>query len=74
MLQSEGSVYTLEELAMYFASPSPRKPLLNVVSLDLANTLLRDMVMRCNVDDPSVESSLHYESYKFFFSCFLNAI
>ncbi|KAG0559216.1 hypothetical protein KC19_10G087900 [Ceratodon purpureus] len=42
--QSEGPVYTLDELATYFASPSPRKPLLNVVSLDLANTLLHDMV------------------------------
>lgn len=42
--QSEGPVYTMDELAAYFASPSPRKPLLNVVSLDLANTKLHDMV------------------------------
>ncbi|KAG0567360.1 hypothetical protein KC19_7G129300 [Ceratodon purpureus] len=42
--QSEGPVYTMDELAAYFASPSPRKPLLNVVSLDLANTLLHDLV------------------------------
>lgn len=42
--QSEGPVYTMDELAAYFASPSPRKPLLNIVSLDLANTSLHDMV------------------------------
>lgn len=42
--QSEGPVYTMDELAAYFATPSPRKPLLNVVSLDLANTSLHDMV------------------------------
>lgn len=45
MSQSEGPVYTMDELAAYFASPSPRKPLLNVVSLDLANTKLHDMVI-----------------------------
>ena len=64
--QSEGPVYTLDELATYFASPSPRKPLLNVVSLDLANTLLHDMVMRCN--------SLNIMNLIRFFSRFLDAI
>lgn len=51
MSQSEGPVYTMDELAAYFASPSPRKPLLNVVSLDLANTLLHDLVIRRILDD-----------------------
>lgn len=60
MSQSEGPVYTMDELAEYFASPSPRKPLLNVVSLDLANTKLHDMVMyktSCHgiLDDRSVD-------------------
>lgn len=43
-LQSEGPIYTMDEWATYFASPTPRKPLLNVVSLDLANTKLHDLV------------------------------
>ena len=51
MSQSEGPVYTMDELAAYFASPSPRKPLLNVVSLDLANTLLHDLVIWRNLDE-----------------------
>ncbi|CAK9227697.1 unnamed protein product [Sphagnum jensenii] len=42
--QSEGPIYTMDEWATYFASPTPRKPLLNVVSLDLANTKLHDLV------------------------------
>ncbi|CAM6048956.1 unnamed protein product [Sphagnum compactum] len=42
--QSEGPIYTMDEWATYFASPAPRKPLLNVVSLDLANTKLHDLV------------------------------
>ncbi|KAG6547255.1 hypothetical protein Mapa_011191 [Marchantia paleacea] len=42
--QSEGPIYTMQEWVEYFASPSPRKPLLNVVSLDLANTALQAMV------------------------------
>ncbi|KAL3696166.1 hypothetical protein R1sor_010242 [Riccia sorocarpa] len=42
--QSEGPVYSMQEWVEYFATPSPRKPLLNVVSLDLANTALQEMV------------------------------
>eukprot|EP00249_Psilotum_nudum_P020856 c27877_g1_i2 orf=388-2019(-) len=42
--QSEGPVYSMEEWVTYFTSPSPRKPLLNVVSLDLSETPLQDMI------------------------------
>lgn len=42
--QSEGPVYSMEEWVFYFLSPNPRKPLLNVVSLDLSETPLQHMV------------------------------
>lgn len=42
--QSEGPVYSMEEWVSYFLSPSPRKPLLNVVSLDLSDTPLQNLV------------------------------
>lgn len=42
--QSEGPVYSMEDWVSYFLSPAPRKPLLNVVSLDLADTPLQNMV------------------------------
>ncbi|XP_024528476.1 jmjC domain-containing histone demethylation protein 1 [Selaginella moellendorffii] len=42
--QAEGPVYAMEDWVSYFSSPNPKKPLLNVVSLDLANTPLQKMV------------------------------
>eukprot|EP00250_Pteridium_aquilinum_P015933 c22846_g1_i2 orf=290-1000(+) len=42
--QLEGPVYSMEDWVSYFLSPAPRKPLLNVVSLDLAETPLQNMV------------------------------
>ncbi|CAM6104093.1 unnamed protein product [Calypogeia fissa] len=42
--QSEGPMYTMQEWVEYFAASSPRKPLLNVVSLVLDNTSLQEMV------------------------------
>ncbi|KAJ7543485.1 hypothetical protein O6H91_09G040100 [Diphasiastrum complanatum] len=42
--QSEGPAYTMEEWVKYFSTPSPKKPLLNVVSLDLASTKLQNLI------------------------------
>ncbi|KAI5064233.1 hypothetical protein GOP47_0020903 [Adiantum capillus-veneris] len=42
--QLEGPVYSMEDWVSYFYSSAPRKPLLNVVSLDLAETPLQNMV------------------------------
>lgn len=42
--QLEGPVYSMEDWVSYYLSPAPRKPLLNVVSLDLADSPLQNMV------------------------------
>lgn len=42
--QLEGPVYSMKDWVSYYSSPAPRKALLNVVSLDLAETPLRNMV------------------------------